>query len=183
MNKRDETADFIIKNLAFVVIFFALAFYAFLYIVLPQIQNFKNSQANLHSTQTLYNRILSENQEVSTSVQEQRKETALHSLEKAVNEGVVLALTQGFLENVSLKEIQTKTPPQEGFKTITYQIQAIVQNPQQIFDFVKILRESFPNSTLIPPFTIQKQNLLQNVLKAEIYVRFTQNVAKEQKIP
>lgn len=173
-NKREELAEYIIKNLLFVVIFLFTIAYVFSSIILPKVNTYKEKKSDLHYTQFSYAKVLEENSSLNNKIEttQQSNKKLLNLLTNPPAVAKIQSLAQEFFEITSLKQIERK---KEGvFIDRIFRIQGKVKNPQNFFRFTKKLKAQYPNITVILPFEMKKRSPLDSVLELTFHFKITQ---------
>lgn len=174
LNKREELAEYIIKNLLFMVIFLFTIAYVFSSIILPKVNDYKEKKSDLHYTQLAYAKTLEQNTSLNNKIEttQQDNQKLLALLKNPPAAAKIQSLAQGFFEVTSLKQIERK---KEGaFTDRIFRMQGNIKNPQSFFSFTKKLKAQYPNITLILPFEMKKRNPLDNTLELTFHFKITQ---------
>lgn len=172
--KKEEMAEYIIRNLIFVVLFLFLSFYAFSNLILPKIQDYKAKRDDLRHTQLVYTKESERNIQLNSSIDtlQNNNQALLDLLQSPPSIKSIQSLAQTFFEITSLKSAGEKNTKDFTFKI--YKIQGSTTTPQAFFDFTKKLKQSFPTASIILPFSIEKQNPLDETLAITLHIQIVQ---------
>ncbi|WP_305862410.1 hypothetical protein [Helicobacter cholecystus] len=173
-NKREELAEYIIKNLLFMVVFLFVIAYVFSGIILPKVNMYKDKKNDLRYTQLAYAKTLEQNKLLNQKIEtdQQNNQKLLTLLKNPPAATKIHALAQEFFEVNSLKQIERKK--EEIFVDRIFRMQGKIKNPQDFFNFTKKLKILYPNITLILPFEMKKQNPLDSILDLTFHFKITQ---------
>lgn len=173
-NSKEELAEYIIKNLVFIVLFLCFTAYAISTVILPQVNEYKAQKSNLRYTQIVSQKAIEQNNSLNRQIEniQHENQKLLNFLKEPPTPIKIQALAQEFFEVNSLKQIDSK---KNGiFLERIFRIQGRIENPQIFFSFSKSLETQYPNITLILPFEMKKNSLLDSMLELTFYFKITQ---------
>lgn len=172
--KKEEMAEYIVRNLIFIVIFLLLAFYAFANIILPRIQDYKVKRDDLRHTQLVYTKETERNTQLNLSIDkiQSKNQALLELLQSPPSIKSIQGLAQTFFDVTSVKSAGEKYTKDFSFKI--YKIEGTTTTPQTFFDFTKKFEQSFPSASIILPFSIEKETPLDETLKITVHIQIVQ---------
>lgn len=174
LDRREDLAEYIIKNLVYMTIFITIAVYLFSGVILTKVNDYKEKRGDLRHTQLAYIKAFDQNTKLENTIKtsQEKNQKLLHLLSNPPSSRMIQAIAQDFFDVTSIKKI--KSDVNGIFLNQTLELQGVSNTPQSFFDFSKKLRETYPNITLSLPFTIEKKDLLSNTLELTLYVKITQ---------
>lgn len=174
LNKKEELAEYIIRNLVFMVLFLFTTAYVFSSIILPRVGIYKEKKDNLRYTQVVYAKSLEQNVSLNNQIDkiQQDNQKLLELLKNPPSPAKVQTLAQSFFDVNSLKQIQRKK--NKNFVERIFRVQGKIKNPQSFFSFSQKLKIQYPNITLILPFEMKKNTPLDQVLDLTFHFKITQ---------
>lgn len=174
LDRKEDLAEYIIKNLVYMTIFVITAFYFFSGPVLNKVNNYKEKRSDLRHTQLAFLKSSDQNSRLEQTIQDSqeknKKITAL--LQTPPSNAMIQAIAQEFFDVNSIKK--TKEEHEGIFINKTIEIKGTSNTPQSFFDFSKKIRETYPNLSISLPFTIEKKDLLSDTLELTLYIKITQ---------
>lgn len=179
INKTEEIAEYIVKNLIFVLLFIVFCYYGITHILLPKIQDFKSKQENYKQQQFFEAKLQEKNKEQQLHIQTKQEEnkTLLLSLQNNIDSAKLHSIAQEFFEVEKVSEIQSKK--NEIFEEIDFQIKGKSNGVKAIFDFFKKVSQTIPNAAFSLPFELSKKDPLMNTLDIRIYLKTTKLLSKK----
>lgn len=174
IDKKEELAEYIIKNLIYMTIFISTAIYLFSNVMLSKVNDYKEKRADLRYTQLAYLKAFNQNAQLDKNIQnsQEKNKKLTNLLKNPPTSTMVQAIAEEFFDVTSIKKIRSDV---SGiFVNQTLVIQGVSTTPQAFFDFSKKIREIYPNITLSLPFSIKKKDLLSNTLELTLYIKITQ---------
>lgn len=174
LNRKEDLAEYIIKNLVYMTIFVITAFYFFSGPILNKVNHYKEKRSDLRHTQLAYLKSSDQNSRLEKIVQDsQEKNKKITSLlANPPSNAIIQATAQEFFDVSSFKKIKTEN---EGiFTNKIIEIKGVTKTPQSFFEFSKKIRETFPNISISLPFIIEKRDLLSDTLDLTLYIKITQ---------
>lgn len=174
INSKEDLAEYIIKNLIYMVIFASAAVYLFSNVMFSKVTDYKTKRDDLRYTQLAYLKVFNQNTQLDKSIQssKEKNKKLTDLLINPPTSSMIQAIAQEFFDVTSIKKIRSDV---SGiFINQTLVIQGVSNTPQSFFDFSKKIREIYPNITLSLPFSIKKKDLLSDTLELTLYVKITQ---------
>lgn len=174
INRKEELAEYIIRNLVFMVLFLFAIAYVFSSVILPQVTTYKEKKNDLHYTQLVYTKAMEQNTQLNNKIETMQTDNQklLTLLKNPPSPAKIQTLAQSFFEVNSLKQIERKKT--NIFAERIFRVQGKIKNPQTFFTFSKKLKAQYPNITLILPFEMKKNNPLDSVLELTFHFKITQ---------
>lgn len=172
--KKEDLAEYIIKNLIYMTIFVISAIYLFSGAILSKVNDYKEKREDLRHTQLAYLKAYNQNTKLEKNIQnsQEKNKKLTNLLINPPSIAMIQAIAQEFFDVTSIKKINSDV---SGiFINQTLKIQGLSNTPQAFFDFSKKIRKIYPTITLSLPFSIEKQDLLSNTLELTLYVKITQ---------
>lgn len=172
--KREELADFIIKNLVFLLIFIVFSFSISEHLLLPKIQAFQEEKNQLRHAQFFQTKTQKQNEQIQNQIQtlKLQNQSALDTLQKNVTSSKLQTIARDFFNVLSIK--QEKKNAKDEFLEILFKVEAKSNGIKAIFDFMSKLQAFIPNATLILPLEIEKRDPLTNSLNITFSIKITQ---------
>lgn len=172
--KREELADFIIKNIVFLIIFIIFSFSISEHLLLPKIQDFQEEKNQLRHAQFFETKTQKQNDQIQTQIQTLKiqNQNALDTLKKDASSAKLQTVAQDFFDNLNIKK--GKKDLQGAFVENFFQIEGRSNGTKAIFDFMAKIRTMIPNATLILPIEIEKKNPLTNSLNIAFSIKIIQ---------
>lgn len=174
VNRKEDLAEYIIKNLVYMFIFVVVVVYLFSGVILNKVNKYKERREDLHYTQLVFLKASNQNTNLEKTIQasEEKNKKLTDLLRNPPSNAMIHAIAQEFFEVTSIKKINAEA---SGiFINQTLEIKGTSNTPQAFFDFSKKIRETYPSITLSLPFSIEKKDLLSETLELTLYVKITQ---------
>lgn len=171
INKKEELAELIVKNIVFISIFAVFCFYSISLIIVPKIADFQDKR-NVFKQQQYYElKLKEENSQIRNHIDESQKnnQKSLASLEAKTNATKIQIIAQEFFSSVAVEEIKTQTT--DAFLQTRFKITGTSNGSKAVFDFIDKIKETMPNASFILPLNIQKEDPLTNSLKIELFLK------------
>lgn len=174
IDKKEDLAEYIIKNILYMTLFVTLAIYFFSGAILLKVNDYKEKREELRHTQLAYLKSFNQNTQLDKDIQasEEKNKKITDLLKNPPTIAKIQAIAQEFFEITSIKKI--KSDVSGIFINQILEIQGSSNTPQSFFDFSKKLREIYPSITLSLPFSIKKKDLLSNTLELTLCIKITQ---------
>lgn len=178
LNRKEELAEYIIKNLTYTAIFAISATYLFSSIILPKVDNYKAKREDVRYTQLAYLKAFDQNSKLEKTIQtsQEKNKKLTHFLFNPPSSSQIQAIAQEFFDVTSMKK--SKSDVMDIFAHHTLEIQGTSNSTQAFFDFSKKIRELYPNVTLSLPLIIEKKDLLSDTLEFTFCIKITQILKK-----
>lgn len=173
--KNEELSDFIVKNLAFLLIFIIFCFSITEYLLLPKFQDFQEEKNQLRHTQFFQAKTQKQNGQIQAQIQELKiqNQNILNALQKKVTLAKLQSIAKDFFADPVIVK-KEKTTSEGVFTEILFKIEGKSNGTKAIFDFMTKIKTIIPNATLILPLDIEKKDPLVNSLNVSFLVKTTQ---------
>ncbi|RDU71758.1 hypothetical protein [Helicobacter brantae] len=174
INKREDLAEYIVKNLVYMSIFVIGVVYLFSGVILNKVNDYKEKREDLRYTRLAYLKAFDQNTGLEKTIQnsQEKNKKFIDLLNNPPSNAMIHAIAQEFFEVTSIKKINAEI---SGiFINQILEIKGTSTTPQAFFDFSKKIREAYPTITLSLPFSIEKKDLLSDTLELTLYVKITQ---------
>lgn len=172
--KREDLADFVIKNLVCLCLFIIFSFLVVEKFLSPKINDFQESRVQLRHAKILQSRGEKQNEQTQLQIQDTTKQNQaiLASLKINTTANRIQIIARDFFKNSSVarEKVQTHEDSVEKF----FKIQAQSNEIKPIFDFAKRIESMIPNATLILPLEILKKDPLMNTLDITLSLKIVQ---------
>lgn len=174
INKKEDLAEYIIKNLIYLTIFTSCAIYLFSGVILSKVNDYKEKRGDLRHTQLAYLKAYNQNTQLDKNIQDsqEKNKKLINLLQNPPSSAKIEAVAREFFDVTSIKKI--KSDITGVFINKTLEIHGVSNTPQSFFDFSKKIQEIYPNITLSLPFSIKKKDLLSDTLELTLYLKITQ---------
>ncbi|WP_027327018.1 hypothetical protein [Helicobacter pametensis] len=173
IDKREELAELIIKNLIFIPLFVLFGFYGITLILLPKIQDFQDKRSAVKQQQFFELKLKEQNHQLQTQIDElsRNNQNPLASLQKNLDVTKLQTIAQEYFNAPTIKEIQNKTD--KIFSQTHLQIEGESNGIKAIFDFIEKIDQLMPNASFALPLLIQKEDPLTNTLRFQLLLHTT----------
>lgn len=172
--KREELADFIIKNLVFLLIFIVFCFSITEHLLLPKFQDFQEEKNQLRHAQFFQTKTQKQNEQIQSQIQDLKiqNQSILNTLQKKVTPAKLQTIARDFFSDPLIK--REKIDSQGAFVEVFFRIEGKSNGTKAIFDFMTKIKTMIPNATLILPLEIEKKDPLTNSLDLAFLIKITQ---------
>ncbi|MCE3047231.1 hypothetical protein [Helicobacter kayseriensis] len=182
INKKEELAELIVKNIVFISLFAIFCFYSISLIIVPKIVDFQDKRNAFKQQQYYEIKLKEENAQIRNHISESQKNNhkSLASLETKTDEAKIQVIAQDFFSSVTVEKVKTQTT--DSFLQTHFKIKGTSNGSKAIFDFIDKIKETMPNASFILPLNIQKEDPLTNSLKIELFLkiyRLTKNASRD----
>lgn len=180
---KEDTAEFIVKNIIFIVLFGIFGFFGISSILIPKIEQLKTQQ-DAHQQQKFFEtRLQEQNKEIANQIQQlaQANESKIAFLQKDIKPSVIEEIGQDFFEVLNVSAGEVKKDSSGPFIEVFFHIKGKINGTKALFDFAQKIKQTIPSATLVLPVNLYKTDPLKNTLNVEVSIKFSKLIQTKSK--